>query len=500
MPHDAWDTAREQLKQFRSVQDEVLKLEDGESFLGFAMNGATTRDGIALMHITRNENIFSYETRLVGGLSEGAAHDVLLKFTSNTASHISLKENTENPLFQAVKGQIQIDLKNQQQITDMVQDVLDARNEINIDTISSGMCRSKEVPVETNLKKIERNDSFFIKKRQEYAFGLIQKKHIDDVPYAYTQSNRNSIRRDSTVIPVRSGALFDNGKKLKQNTQTTEEISKKIYETEYLINNQEVRKIIYPEFSQVIVTDVTTQNKPQQKTEVIEIEKVFKSVKPERSVKHVQVEMPVATFVVPSEYQTVPCFVEKALVITVPAVKQLYVEQKAQTGIIVGEYQTISERRFKKIEQNIVKQPGISEEQDIQQIEKSFAETDRLIEVDQINIQDLHTFIRTFENEVKHGNVQGEVKKLVWMELNDQAEFIPVEELEIAQDSVKIIHTLLHFLRKIIRVYSGDDVIRERVIQRIASDKQTDTLEELEEYLALLQSRQFYGHMFALVN
>lgn len=499
MLHEAWDTAREQLKQFRAIQDEVLKLQDGESFLGFTMNGVTTRDGVALMHVTRHANIFSYETRLVGGLSEGAAYDLLEKFTSNNAMHISLKENTDNPLYTAIKGQIQIDLKNQQQIFKIVQDVLDERNELKTDVMNIGSCRTKvvrETEESVNFKKI---NPLIVQQRQQYALWLMQKKRIIEVSDVYT-SDKMSSQQHIVNAPVRSGILFDSTIKSKQKVKKIEEVSKKIYETKFLKDNKVIRDIIYPEFSQVIVSEVIIQNKPQQKIEVVQREKVFENTQSEHAVKHAQVEMPMATFVMKSDHRPLPQYIEKALVITIPAVKQLHVEQKVQADDIVGEYQTTSVYKFKKVEQHNVKQLEIPEEIDIQQINKSVAETDALVEVDEIHIQDMHVLVDKLTKQIHQKEVKGNVKKLVWMESNDLKELLPVEELEITQDSAKTMHNLLHFLRKIIRVYAGDDVIRERVISRIASDKQSNELEELEEYLAFLQSRQFRGSLFALVN
>jgi len=502
MEHDAWDTSREQLKQFRAVQEAALALSDGESLLGYAMNGATTRDGIALMQITRQDTVFQFETRLIGGLSDGAAQDILEKFISNTSARVALKDGTENPLYVGVQGKIQIDLKNQQKIIDIVQDVLDARGETKTQTVSSGMCRSKEALPDTENKKIKQNDSFFIKKQHEYAIGLMQQKRIDTVPYAYIQPDIYHNQQHTLEIEDRSGVLFDSTKIPKKNVPSIEEVSKKISETEYLIRNHAMREIIYPEFPQFKTTDVEIQTTPQKKTEVVEIEKVFENPKLERFVHHAQIEMPITTFLVKSESKTLPLFLEKALTITTSVHKQLYVEKIAHTEVVNSEQAAVYIHQYKEMEQEIVRQPEISEEIAIQHVENTQSEVDVLVEVDQVSIQDIHVFIERFASQVKQGAIKGEVKKLVWMESigQTQTELVPVEEMEIDKDTTKTVHNLLHFLRKIVRVYAGDDVIRERGIRRITSDNPQSEFEELEEYIHVLQASRFHGHMFAMVS
>ena len=90
--------------------------------------------------------------------------------------------------------------------------------------------------------------------------------------------------------------------------------------------------------------------------------------------------------------------------------------------------------------------------------------------------------------------------RLVWMESNSRTEFVPVEEVEIAQDSTRTLQNLLHFLRKVVRKYCGEDSIRPRRIQKIVSDKWDDEIEEIEEYLTLLKTRRMYNHLFAVAH
>ena len=490
MSHDAWDTAREQLKQFRAVQEAALLLQDGESLLGFAMNGQTTRDGIALMHITRQQNVFQYETRLLGGLSEGAAHDILKKYTSDSAKHISLNEKTENPLYTVVKGKISIHLKNQQEIITTVQEVLDARKETLTTLVSTGTCRSKEVQPESDNKKIKLPDSFFIKKQHEYAIGLMQKKRIEDIPYVYIQPD---IHRNQQLqrqeIADRSGVLFDSTSKSKQSAQSikevSNEVSKKISETEYLIHNHAIREIIYPEFSQCATTDPEVKHIQRQKKEAIDQE--VQNIKTENVMQQSQIEMPITTFLVKSESQNLPVYIEKALTIALSVDAQLFDEVYAPHM-----------RREKEMsdEQSDVREVHVTESKQVA------VERDVYVAVDQIRVQDMQAFVVRFEKQVKKGTVKGEVKKLVWMEpINQtQTELLPVEEMEIDKDTTKTIHNLLHFLRKVVRIYAGNDVIRERGIKRIISDNPRSELEELEEYIHVLQASRFRGHMFAMVS
>lgn len=504
MPHEAWDTALEQLKQFRAVQEAVLTLQDGESLLGFAMNGQTTRDGIALMQITRQQNIFQYETRLIGGLSEGAAQDILKRYTSETAKQIFINEKTENPLYTAVKGKISIDLKKQKDTVAVIQDVLDARKETLTALVSTGTCRSKEVQPELDNKTIKQYDSFFIKKQHEYAIGFMQKKRIDDVPYAYIRPDIHGNQQHTSQMSDRSGVIFENTIKSKQRIQPIEEVSvsKKLSETEYLIHNHAMREMIYPEFSQVAVTDAGVKQIQRQKKEAMVIGQDSQNKTKENVIRQSQIEMPIATFLVKSESQTPPIYLEKALTITVSVHKQLHGEKIAHTEVGVGKRAAVHIHQDKKMEQEIVHQPEVSEEIPTKYVENAKKEEDVLVEVDQVSIQDVHVFIDRFADQVKQGAIKGEVKKIVWTESIDQTqtELVPVEEMEIDKDTTKTVHNLLHFLRKIIRVYAGHDSIRERRIQKIASDNFQDEYEELEAYIHVLQATRFRGHMFAMVS
>ncbi|MFH0749963.1 MAG: hypothetical protein V1917_03580 [Candidatus Gottesmanbacteria bacterium] len=226
----------------------------------------------------------------------------------------------------------------------------------------------------------------------------------------------------------------------------------------------------------------------------------FSKKEEKKTENYPQIVLPVTTFVVVSDVQTIPTYAEKMLTVTLSAVKQIYAEEKVKADMMMGEQHAFYIRQFKKMEQTIDEQSAIVEETYTQKIDHSLAEVDMFYEVDQICIQDMHTLIDSFATQVKLGEIATGVKKLVWMESNDQAELIPVEEVEIVQDATKTLHNLLHFLRKIVRTYSGNDVVRERVIQRIDSDQQGGEIEELEEYLNILQARQLRGHMYAFVN
>ena len=503
MEHDAWDTAREQLKQFKAVQEEVLKLQEGESLLGFALNGCKTQDGVALMEITRHGNTFVYETRLIGGLTEGAAEDVLKKFTSDNATQLFLKEYHENPLYAVVKGNISIDLKNKQKISKIVQDVLDERNEVKIDTMSVGSCRTKEKPRETDHKKTETIDTMIVRRQQEYALGFMKKKTIEEIPYVKTLSadTRIDVRpvAEKVIQPV---VVFDYAKQSKLSTHMTETVAKHISETEYLTLYQDPQKIIYPEYIGAPAIDMDGKYAHQQTKEISRKEYDIPSKTAENIQQQSHIEMPVATFLVKSESQELPVYMEKALTITVPVHKQTEAVKTVHRDNVQSDHIISYIHQYKTSEQESVYQPPISEEIALQPVENAKLEQDELIEVDQMSIQDMRAFIDRFADQVKKGVIKGEVKKLVWMEpiSQTQTELMPVEEMEIDKDTTKTIHNLLHFLRKIVRIYAGNDVIRERGIKRIISDNPRGELEELEEYIHVLQASRFRGHMFAMVS
>ena len=93
------------------------------------------------------------------------------------------------------------------------------------------------------------------------------------------------------------------------------------------------------------------------------------------------------------------------------------------------------------------------------------------------------------------------VRKLCWiLPLTKDTEQPEMLEVEMPKDQNQRLYNLLHFLRKIVRISSGNDVIRERMIQRIATDNPMNESEELEEYIRVLRASRFHGHMFAMVS
>ncbi len=122
-------------------------------------------------------------------------------------------------------------------------------------------------------------------------------------------------------------------------------------------------------------------------------------------------------------------------------------------------------------------------------------------EVDNLMIADMQTVTESIGKQMKRGESDTVVTKLVWMMPQDNdEELVPVEEVEIAQNPNHTIQNLLHFLRKVVRKYCGEDSIRQRVVQRIASDKWDDEIGEIEEYLTILKSQRMYNRLFAVVN
>lgn len=138
-------------------------------------------------------------------------------------------------------------------------------------------------------------------------------------------------------------------------------------------------------------------------------------------------------------------------------------------------------------------------------VEEKVQETTKektVYEVDEVLIQDVYTVTKTVGEQIAHGESPFcTVKKLLWMIQRDHdEELVPIEEVEITQNPNRTIQNLLHFLRKVVQKYVGDDVIRKRIVQRIASDKWDNEVGEIEEYLIFLKTHRMYNHLFAVVN
>ncbi len=482
LPHSSWRAAKEQVRQFRAFQQEAVTLASGESMLGYVMNGLTTEDGVALIHMIRHGNIISYETRLVCGISEGAASDLLGKFISDDAVRVSLKDNTNNTLYATVKGIIDVDLKDKTLINGIVQDVLDKRHETKTQTMMLSACRTTAVVREENIKKVIPIESRYVNK-QELVGEIKYKKPFEDLPPAptYLQSDRQPSQKqiwDTSVKPwlvfnppiKKEGVVFFETQEKKKQEVAKQVVEQEIYQEEKRVDVEEG----VSEQPLVVQTAMLSQ---KESSSVVEEEKQREELRQGNSL------LPITTFVVMSDVQTVPTYEEKVIALLLAAIKPKYREQTIQEDIMVAEYVPISVQQ-QIVEQDVVFRPEI----------------DLMFGVDQLMIVDMQTVIESIGKQMKRGKSDTVVTKLVWMMPNEQLEFVPVEEVEIAQDSTHTLQNLLHFLRKVVHKYVGDDVIRQRVIQRITSDKWDDEIEEIAKYLTILKTQRMYNHLFAVVN
>jgi hypothetical protein len=82
-------------------------------------------------------------------------------------------------------------------------------------------------------------------------------------------------------------------------------------------------------------------------------------------------------------------------------------------------------------------------------------------------------------------------------------EYVISEKTEITQSTNQRMQALLHFLRKLVRKYCGEDKIRQRTIQHIHADKtpmNESMIEEISEYVSLLKAKINYGRLFATLH
>jgi len=483
LPHSSWRAAIEQVRQFRAFQQEAVTLRDGESLFGFVMNGLTTEDGVALMHMTRHGNTISYETRLVGGISEGAATDLLDRFSSEETKRVVLKEGKDSPLYSVVRGSITLDLKNKQQIADVVQDVLDTRHETKSHTVSLGTCRTVAVNEEQIIKNpLVVKPITIEQQKQEYAIKQIRKNPFDDLPVAPTYYNDQQQigwihQRRIWDVFVRPWLIFDTPLK-KEKSALFEPSEKKIIKINIPVIDQRTHEQKIPK---EVIQDITLIEQSFGLHPTIVFQKEPDSIQQEerkqpkeKQITPIQKLVPITTFVTMSDFQPIPRYEEKAITLSLTAIKSKYVEQVIQEPIV----ESVS----------VVVQPMLEEK------------TNVVYKVDQIVIQDLQMVTEIVGKQIAKGDVASTVTKLVWMESNSRTEFVPVEEVEIAQDSTRTLQNLLHFLRKVVRKYCGEDSIRPRRIQKIVSDKWDDEIEEIEEYLTLLKTRRMYNHLFAVAH
>jgi len=137
-------TAIEQIRQFRAFQTEALSLEIGQSLLGYALCGSRVDDGVALFKITRvGKKDFVYESRLVGGLTEGAAKDLLERFSTQGKNQmIFLDEKKKDAAYLAVKGIIDEDLSDKEAISQALNEIFRLRGEKPPETLRLSACSS----------------------------------------------------------------------------------------------------------------------------------------------------------------------------------------------------------------------------------------------------------------------------------------------------------------------------------------------------------------------
>ncbi|EKD67133.1 MAG: hypothetical protein ACD_48C00585G0003 [uncultured bacterium] len=242
------------------------------------------------------------------------------------------------------------------------------------------------------------------------------------------------------------------------------------------IEQKGIQKNVRPVVSEL--SFITQETVVFQRDAQVAIEHTFVDLVKQIEMQHevaLDLVLPLTTFVTMSDVQTIPTYKEKAIKLSLTAIKPKYVEQVIQEPIV----ESVS----------VVVQPMLEEEIDV------------MYKVDQVVIQDLQIVTEIVGKQI----VRGEsplctVKKILWMESNDQDKLVPVEEVEIAQDSTHTLQNLLHFLRKVVHKYCGEDSIRPRKIQQMVSDKWNDEIGEIEEYLTILKTRRMYNHLFAVVN
>jgi len=262
----------------------------------------------------------------------------------------------------------------------------------------------------------------------------------------------------------------------------------KFFETSHYKVRTEPTQIV----QEMILPNDQQKNVPQDIPMIIFQASPKPTKEPEPIIKQQEVKpdfvLPIATIVTMIDTQAIPIYHEKVITISFAAIKQNYIKQTVRENMPIAEYVPIPV------------QPKIQEEKHVQE-EQEMRETDAIFEVDQVSIQGINELTKTLGKQIMRGESPlCTVKKILWMESNDQDKLVPVEEVEIAQDATRTTHNLLHFLRKVVRKYCGEDSIRQRVIQQIASDKWDDEVGEIEEYLTFLKRQRLHGHLFAVVN
>jgi len=202
--------------------------------------------------------------------------------------------------------------------------------------------------------------------------------------------------------------------------------------------------------------------------------------------------LPLTTFITMTVVQTVFKYEEKAIAVSIVANHRKHKERTMQQYIPATDQVPAMVYQQKEEEQDMVTQQRIQER----------IKEEAVYKVDQLSIQGVNELTEKLGKQIVHGESPFcTVKKLLWMIPHDHSEkLVPVEEVEIAQDSTRTLQNLLHFLRKVVRKYIGEDSIRPRVVQRIASDKWDNEIEEIAEYLTILKTQWMYRHLFAVVN
>lgn len=137
-------TLLDQRNQFEAYQQGALALQVGQSMLSFALCGADVSHGVSLQKTTRiNNGNFTYQTRLIGGLTDGAAQDLLKRFSNPDNQVIWLDDNKQNNgAYLALVGNINVDLKDEQFIQETINDIFQDRGEQQPKVLKVGPCQN----------------------------------------------------------------------------------------------------------------------------------------------------------------------------------------------------------------------------------------------------------------------------------------------------------------------------------------------------------------------
>jgi|GEM_PF-6698632 len=505
MSHDTWDVAREQFHQFRALQNEILTLQDGESLLGFAMNGQTTRDGVGLLHITRHNDTFAYQTRLVGGLSEGAAHDVLDTFVTADARKIALREQTDNPAYMAIRGMILVDLQQGASVKHVVQKVLDHRNEQLIETQIVASCRSREVIHIDENKKTKCVDT-------EQYIPRIQRDTVAVQGIIYQQESvvvddQSSTHQEQVqhIDPWGIGLLVENRRAVAAYTDTVQHndvIVQKQHIHEVQIEAPNPRdSVIEEHVAHAVDTEkIPTQHKSGIRSSVTGVMKEHD--RHPQNINH-QITIPLTTVVMQEATHQLHAFQEVTVSFALHQVDEVHMMD--HVPIVIQKTAIVETQNTIDVGEASVTEVSLAQESvETPIIEQSDMDEKQIYMIDQIQIHNTEEISTILIQQLHAHAYQSTIKKLYWMEQVDANTYMPVEQLETAQDARTTMHNLLHFLQKIVKKYVGEDKIIARNITMITEDttsmQKTVMEETIRAYMELLAMHTPRARMFAYVN